>query len=1033
MKLLELHIRNIASIETADLDFEHQEGLIDHDTGKPAQMFLIYGDTGTGKTVILDAIAMALYRNTPRINDISNVKKNKFKTSGGQELSISHIEQYTRLGITEKDECYSEVVFLDSKGKKYHARLELGYVKGRKELKNKKKWLFKEEGQDWTEIKQDRENMIAEIIGMNFSQFNRMAMLAQGDFAKFLCGDRDQRADILEKLTNTSIFSKYGVAVSNIYKRKQEVRHSCRTLLDSVGQFVMAPEEVAQLVAQIEADSEVEKQATARRKALSETVATLKNLKNSESQLVKTKETEIQLQQRYCELSFALDEYKRAIADNEQKLREEASWLGSRSERAQLYADAKVYIEKLAYYKKLTDNSLLLNKELEKTKVALSDSQKQLSEAQTQKEAVDKESDAFSAAVTELMRQRDALDPQFLEKRSDELQKLIIALERLHEDYKGLLDKKQGLLLFSDELKALGEAVNAAETHLGECKTENDGRRKQYERALARLTTIKSSLSDTLNDLRRKMVDEDAEICPLCGQKISEGILTNEQFANIISPFDAEEKAAKAAFDKSLKVLTEAEKSLSEIRSRQSEKQKAQKDLVTEIDDMEKRIMLRMEKAKCKDLQELEDGKKRVDEELHKIVTRREQVTQLQSAIDQKLKEKSKVDIRRDQAAKALQQVTGTVEKNTERITQLGKQIVDTASNLQLTANSLQPLAVWFPSWVEAIDTTVETLQSEADEYLTRKRRYEEAAVKIAAAKDKAADMEAIRHGSSLRLAKSNGSPLRLAKSCILSDWNDLASQCSSLASTISTLNATITDCKKQLHLADGDPIPQLAEMEQLLAEAEEQERAVHDRITEARSKIESNEKYLKNREEAVLSLEKAEQDCSHWELLNKHFGGDRFRNLVQTHILRPLLQNANIYLRQITDRYTLTCDDDNEQLSIFVLDRYNRDEVRSVAVLSGGEKFMISLALSLALSSLNRPDMNMNILFIDEGFGTLDQECLDSVMKTLGRLSELADQRERRVGIISHREELLGCIPNKIKLSRIGEGRSRVDVVYEP
>ena len=76
---------------------------------------------------------------------------------------------------------------------------------------------------------------------------------------------------------------------------------------------------------------------------------------------------------------------------------------------------------------------------------------------------------------------------------------------------------------------------------------------------------------------------------------------------------------------------------------------------------------------------------------------------------------------------------------------------------------------------------------------------------------------------------------------------------------------------------------------------------------------------------------------------------------------------------------------------------------------------------------------MNMNILFIDEGFGTLDQEYLDSVMKTLGRLSELADQRERRVGIISHREELLSCIPNKIKLVRTGEGRSRVDVVYEP
>ena len=169
---------------------------------------------------------------------------------------------------------------------------------------------------------------------------------------------------------------------------------------------------------------------------------------------------------------------------------------------------------------------------------------------------------------------------------------------------------------------------------------------------------------------------------------------------------------------------------------------------------------------------------------------------------------------------------------------------------------------------------------------------------------------------------------------------------------------------------------------------------------------------------------------------MDKYFGGengDRFRNLVQTHILTPLLNNANHYLKRITNRYTLTCNSENEHLSILVLDRFNRNEVRSAAVLSGGEKFMISLALSLALSSLNRPDMNVNILFIDEGFGTLDQECLDSVMNTLSRLGEISGQSDRRVGIISHREELLGCIPNKIKLKKVGEGRSKVEIVYEP
>ena len=162
---------------------------------------------------------------------------------------------------------------------------------------------------------------------------------------------------------------------------------------------------------------------------------------------------------------------------------------------------------------------------------------------------------------------------------------------------------------------------------------------------------------------------------------------------------------------------------------------------------------------------------------------------------------------------------------------------------------------------------------------------------------------------------------------------------------------------------------------------------------------------------------------------MNARFGGTRFRTLVQSYILRPLLNNANIYLARITDRYKLTCSEENEQLSILVLDRYNKDQVRSVTVLSGGERFMISLALSLALSSLNRPDMNVDILFIDEGFGTLDEKSLDSVMSTLERLQEIAGQGGRRVGVISHREELDERINVQIRVIKKGEGRSRIEL----
>ena len=97
MKIKELHLRNIASIEQADIDFEH--GLSDPSTGQAAPIFLISGDTGSGKSVLLDGISMALFKTTPRIENVSAKKNNEFRNN--QELQSLLTEAGVKIYMTE--------------------------------------------------------------------------------------------------------------------------------------------------------------------------------------------------------------------------------------------------------------------------------------------------------------------------------------------------------------------------------------------------------------------------------------------------------------------------------------------------------------------------------------------------------------------------------------------------------------------------------------------------------------------------------------------------------------------------------------------------------------------------------------------------------------------------------------------------------------------------------------------------------------------------------------------------------------------
>lgn len=175
--------------------------------------------------------------------------------------------------------------------------------------------------------------------------------------------------------------------------------------------------------------------------------------------------------------------------------------------------------------------------------------------------------------------------------------------------------------------------------------------------------------------------------------------------------------------------------------------------------------------------------------------------------------------------------------------------------------------------------------------------------------------------------------------------------------------------------------------------------------------------------------LERRRKAYQDWKELNDILGnanGDKFRETAQCFTLRFLIRQANEQLRLLNHRYSL--EQVKDSLGIRVIDHDRADEVRNISSLSGGETFLISLALALGLSSLSSRNIPMCNLFVDEGFGTLDTNSLNMVIDAL---SSLQSMQGKKVGVISHTAEMRERIRTQIRVVKVGSGgKSTIEIV---
>jgi exonuclease SbcC len=216
-----------------------------------------------------------------------------------------------------------------------------------------------------------------------------------------------------------------------------------------------------------------------------------------------------------------------------------------------------------------------------------------------------------------------------------------------------------------------------------------------------------------------------------------------------------------------------------------------------------------------------------------------------------------------------------------------------------------------------------------------------------------------------------------------------------------------------------------LEELEPQFKEHEEALKELRDIIAGLKHKLSENTAAKERIKEKQAAIEAQKKECRRWENLHELIGsadGKKYRNFAQGLTFEMMIGHANRQLQKMTDRYLLARDD-AQPLELNVVDNYQAGEIRSTKNLSGGESFIVSLSLALGLSHMASKNVRVDSLFLDEGFGTLDEEALDTALETLAGLQ----QDGKLIGVISHVPALKERISTQIQVTPQTGGRSQI------
>ena len=986
MKILAIRGRNLASLEgDFEIDFTVEPLL-------SAGIFAISGPTGAGKSTLLDTMCLALFARTPR-TDQAKENNVKLQDVSNEQLSQSDPRFLLRRGTSSG---FAEVDFMALNGHRYRTRWSVARARDKENgrLQNPRLALYnldKEEEEQGT--RSDLQARIIDLIGLTFEQFTRSVLLAQNDFSTFLKAEQGEKASLLEKLTGTELYSAISRQIFERNARAKEAFDLIQTRIQGIE--LLTDEEENDLRIRL---AGTEKEVQRVEKAKAEQQALQEAVRSIEQQITirqrQQKEAADKLVHATELLTVARHEYEKGVEEQQQS---EARFKSLQQEILQarkLDIQLDAAIRDLSHSEQQLKNVTLRKGEAEKKYQAAILRQKlgmeEIARLTAWRERY-KEKESIAEQLSALLLHLDAASAarSGVEAANRSIEMLRQEVVALNKQLAGLqqtsANKQQALKQAEEDYRSLEEKLKAVDASALDKQIE----KLRQEREQLLIEQARLEASGNIKDLRGRL--QDGQPCPVCGS-------THHPFVNQ-APV-----APVSTLTLQLQDLSNKKETYIAHTRHLARLQQQLLQLHKELADSE---------AACKDMigkQQLSVSRQEREETI--VKEQSVQLTQSLSAADLLFGngEWQKAWLRNPETfRKTLTDFARQWHENTEKLHQLERQ--ESAQKAEC-----ESLASFLPS-----------LEKQAEESGQLHEKNRAAFSSLQAERKKllngrsadSVEQEYIRRMEELKERLKKLSATQTEQSGIADQIRGIADQ---IAKDLTEASADLLRRKAALDKWTADYLDSSGgePLEVILSRYTQEKTELAFRL---RTQTENKAKVSGLQEE--LNVRRTESE--RWAKLNELAGsadGAKFRRIAQGYTLDILLNYANVQLRELTRRYRL--ERVPETLALQVIDRDMCDEVRTVHSLSGGESFLVSLALALGLSSLSSNRMRVESLFIDEGFGSLDAETLRVAMDALESLRT----QGRKIGVISHVQEMTERIPVRICVNRAGNGRSFLEVL---